>query len=487
MPSRIPASSQRDIHPRLAERVLGHCQHAWRQPLHDHSLLAFQAVAADVAAADQVILDSGCGTGASTVRLAHQHPDALVIGVDKSVHRLARAPDLPPNARLVRAELTDFWRLARASGWCLHRHCLFYPNPWPKPAHLGRRWHAHPVFPDLLGLGGRLELRTNFQLYAREFASAVAVVLSLHPEVVSLPVADAVSPFERKYAASGHELFGVEIDLNQEKHRMKLQSLGMIALAGLLALPAVADDRLQAVIADSDRPADQADRDQFRNPFDTLTFFGIRPDMTVVELSPGGGWYTEILGPYLRDDGQLVAAHWNLDGDNVPDFYRRIRAEYEERIADTDRFGDIRIVPFDPPELIDLGGPATADLVLSFRNVHGWKRAGTFRDVARAAHAVLKPGGVFGIVSHRLPENHEQDPEARSGYVHQSWVIAVLESEGFRLVEASEINANPADTADHPNGVWSLLPGLRVPEGEDTEHFRAIGESDRFTLKFVKR
>ncbi|MCC5866238.1 MAG: class I SAM-dependent methyltransferase [Wenzhouxiangella sp.] len=268
---------------------------------------------------------------------------------------------------------------------------------------------------------------------------------------------------------------------------MKLHTLALLAISALLAMPAVADERLRQITADPDRPAEQAERDQFRNPFETLSFFGIRPDMTVVELSPGGGWYTEILGPYLRDDGQLIAAHWNLGGDNVPDFYRRIRAQYEDRIADTDRFGDIRIISFDPPSLVDLGEPGTADLVLSFRNVHGWKRAGTFRDVARAAHAVLKPGGVFGIVGHRLPEDSEQDPDARSGYVHQSWVVGVLESEGFRLVEAAEINANPADTADHPNGVWTLLPGLRVPEGEDVEQFRAIGESDRFTLKFVKR
>jgi predicted methyltransferase len=254
----------------------------------------------------------------------------------------------------------------------------------------------------------------------------------------------------------------------------------------MLAFPALADERLKAVIADSDRPAEQAERDQYRNPYETLKFFGIEPDMTVVELSPGGGWYTEILGPYLKDEGQLIAAHWNLDGD-VPDFYVRIRGEYEERIADTDRFGEIELISFDPPEMVGLGAPGSADMVLTFRNVHSWKRAGTFHDVVRAANEVLKTGGVFGVVSHRLPEDREQDPEVRSGYVKQSWVVAVAESEGFRLAEASEINANPADTADHPNGVWTLLPGLRVPEGEDEDKYRAIGESDRFTLKFVKR
>ena len=261
-------------------------------------------------------------------------------------------------------------------------------------------------------------------------------------------------------------------------------AVGCLAL--MLSAPLIADERLQNVINDPDRPAAQAERDEYRNPFETLQFFGLRPDMTVVELSPSAGWYTEILGPYLRDEGQLVAAHWNMDGDNVPDFYVRIRGQFEERIAGTDRFGDIELIAFDPPTLTELGAPGSADLVLTFRNVHGYKRAGTFGDVLDAAHAVLKPGGVLGVVGHRLPEDREQDPEARSGYVHQRWVVAMAESHGFRLDASSEINANPRDTADHPSGVWSLPPGLR--DGEETaDEFRAIGESDRFTLRFVKR
>jgi predicted methyltransferase len=266
-----------------------------------------------------------------------------------------------------------------------------------------------------------------------------------------------------------------------------LLAAGLLGAGIALAHDHEDDERLRSAIASEDRPAAQAERDEFRNPYETLSFFGIRPDMTVVELSPGGGWYTEILAPYLKDEGRYIAAHWNLDGDNVPDFYRRIRGEYEERVSDSERFGEVEIIAFDPPELVDLGQPGSADLVLTFRNVHSWKRAGTFADVARAAHAVLKPGGVFGVVGHRLPEDHEQDPEARSGYVKQSWVVGMVESQGFRLVEASDINANPADTADHPNGVWTILPSLRVPEDEDVERFREIGESDRFTLKFIKR
>lgn len=259
-------------------------------------------------------------------------------------------------------------------------------------------------------------------------------------------------------------------------------------LAFFLAAPLLADDRLREVIDDPDRPQEMAERDEFRHPYETLTFFGIEPDMTVVEISPAGGWYTEILGPYLSEEGQLIAAHWNMEGD-LPDFYRDLRERFDERIADTDRFGNIEVIAFDPPELSSLGEPGSADMVLTFRNVHSYKGDGIFRDVVRAASEVLKRGGVFGVVGHRLPENREQDPEARSGYVKQSWVVGVAESEGFRLEEASEINANPADTADHPNGVWNLPPSLRMAEDDDNDeaHYRAIGESDRFTLKFVKR
>jgi len=257
-------------------------------------------------------------------------------------------------------------------------------------------------------------------------------------------------------------------------------------LALLLCAPVLADDGLRNVIADPGRPATQSERDAFRNPYETLTFFGLQPDMTVVEISPGGGWYSEILAPYLKEDGQLIAAHWDMEGESVPDFYRRIRGQYEERMADTERFGEIKIIDFAPPEKMDLGESGSADMVLTFRNVHSYKRSGTFGDVLDAAHVVLDSGGVLGVVSHRLPEDREQDPEARSGYVQQSWVVAMAESRGFRLVEAAEINANPRDTADHPSGVWSLPPSLR--EGEETaDRFRAIGESDRFTLKFVKR
>lgn len=257
--------------------------------------------------------------------------------------------------------------------------------------------------------------------------------------------------------------------------------------AALLASSAVqADEKLKGVIEHADRPAAEAERDAHRHPYETLTFFGIAPDMTVVELYPGGGWYTEILGPYLAEEGQLVAAHWNMDQEDLPSYYERGMAAYRERISDA-RFGDVEVIAFDPPELVSLGEPGSADMVLTFRNVHSYASGDQFRNVIEAAYEVLKPGGVFGVVGHRLPEDREQDPDASSGYVKQSWVVGMVESEGFVLEEASEVNANPDDTADHPNGVWTLPPGLNVPEGEDEETYRQIGESDRFTLKFVKR
>ena len=201
-------SSQAGIHPQLTARVLRHLDHRWQRPVADHSRRAF-AVAGQRAAAHSggLILDAGCGTGASSLCLARRCGDALVIGVDKSQARLGRGLDgpRPDNLLLLRADLVDFWRLAAEAGWQLARHCIFYPNPWPKPGHLGRRWHAHPVLPSLLALGGELELRTNWETYAMEWE--VALMLhgwSVRREIVTADAAAVVSPFERKYLASGH-------------------------------------------------------------------------------------------------------------------------------------------------------------------------------------------------------------------------------------------------------------------------------------------
>jgi tRNA (guanine-N7-)-methyltransferase len=183
--------------------------------LHGATCRAFEALAAELSGENRpLILDSGCGTGESTRLLAERFPAALIIGVDKSSDRLSRVgaerfPWSEGNAIWLRGELSTFWRLALRAGWRLQRHYLFYPNPWPKPGHLQRRWHAHPVFPDLLKLGGRLEMRTNWRVYADEFAFVVNRLSGATVAPFCVEDAAAVSPFERKYRASGQALYSV--------------------------------------------------------------------------------------------------------------------------------------------------------------------------------------------------------------------------------------------------------------------------------------
>ncbi|MBT8047836.1 MAG: SAM-dependent methyltransferase [Xanthomonadales bacterium] len=215
--SREVSSTQQDVHPRLDELLSRHLANEWSQPLHPPTIEAFQALEERVdCLRDHIVLDSGCGTGASTRRLARALPDCVVIGVDKSVNRLSRSgaepyPRREGNAVFVRAELTTFWRLALRAGWRVHRHYLLYPNPWPKPGHLQRRWHAHPVFPDMLRLGGRLEMRCNWDIYALEFAHGVNRVLGVNVRPGSPPDEPVMSPFERKYRNSGHRIYSVVV------------------------------------------------------------------------------------------------------------------------------------------------------------------------------------------------------------------------------------------------------------------------------------
>jgi tRNA G46 methylase TrmB len=206
--------------------VRRHGESHWRQPLHAPSAAAFEALGnlLEGEERDGLVLDSGCGTAASTGVLAARHPQRLIIGVDRSARRLSRAGDRAWPVRdgrviRVRAELTTFWRLAAAAGWRLAHHYLLYPNPWPKPAQLRRRWHAHPVFPTLLGLGGRLCLRCNWEVYAREFARAVELLHGRAPSVDRLDSPEGLTPFERKYAASGHGIWEVRAALGRQGAR----------------------------------------------------------------------------------------------------------------------------------------------------------------------------------------------------------------------------------------------------------------------------
>lgn len=215
--SRIVTSPQQGIHPRLDELLDRHLASDWLQPLHPPSVAAFETLDNMLSGeTHSIVLDSGCGTGESTRILARAMPDCLIVGVDKSAARLKQTgsgsfPRREGNAIWLRAELETFWRLALQAAWRLHRHYIFYPNPWPKPAQLQRRWHAHPVFPSLLGLGGRLEMRSNWRIYALEFARAVNRVLGVNVKPGTPPDSPDISPFERKYRDSGHRLYSVVV------------------------------------------------------------------------------------------------------------------------------------------------------------------------------------------------------------------------------------------------------------------------------------
>jgi predicted methyltransferase len=236
------------------------------------------------------------------------------------------------------------------------------------------------------------------------------------------------------------------------------------------------DTQLRAAIAGSHRSSANAARDNWRHPYDTLAFFGIKPNMTVVELSPGGGWYTEILAPYLRDNGKLIAAGTAFNP------AKRSTVAFKQKLdANPAVFGKV-------VQGYNFAAPGSVDMVLTFRNLHNWIDAGgddELKGVFKAAYASLKPGGVLGIEEHRLPEAMPQDAKTSSGYVHESYVIRMAESAGFKLAAKSEVNANPKDKADHKGGVWALPPTL-ANRDQDRDKYQAIGESDRMTLKFVK-
>jgi len=201
-------SRQTQPHPRLAETVIKHSGSQWRKPVAEHSRRAFAMLASDVRErSDSLILDTGCGTGMSTNQLARQYPDSLVLGVDKSLARLNRAGPLPSNARLVRMDLEDFWLLAAEAGWRFERQYFLYPNPWPKPEQRLRRWPFHPVLPVALSCGGIWELRTNWKVYAQEFAQAFGILTGVVSDVEVWRPSEVLTLFEKKYLASGHDLW----------------------------------------------------------------------------------------------------------------------------------------------------------------------------------------------------------------------------------------------------------------------------------------
>ncbi|QSX31527.1 class I SAM-dependent methyltransferase [Shewanella cyperi] len=256
-------------------------------------------------------------------------------------------------------------------------------------------------------------------------------------------------------------------------------------LLSLCSLTAHADPAMEQALNNPLRSADNQARDQYRHPGETLGFFDVQAGKTVIELWPGSGWYAEILAPLLAKDGHYVAANFDTQPakDNPAPAYRaKIGLAFEAWLDEhRSALGNASSLAFDPPFKSSLGNDNSADVVLTFRNLHNWAMQGQLETVFDSAYRVLKPGGVLGVVEHRAKPGMTMD----SGYMDEAQMIAMAEKAGFTLAAKSEINANPKDSKDHPKGVWTLPPRLALGD-TDKEKYLAIGESDRMTLKFVK-
>ncbi|MDA0830923.1 MAG: methyltransferase [Proteobacteria bacterium] len=248
--------------------------------------------------------------------------------------------------------------------------------------------------------------------------------------------------------------------------------------------PDVAQLLDDALVGEHRTPA-YAVRDEFRHPKETLLFFGLKPESSVVEITPGFGWYAEILAPFLSANGQYYYTSYTLDEDINP-YFIKVEKAFKEKIAlNPDIYEKLTWVHFDSSQpAFAPDGPV--DIVLTFRNVHNWAKSGVTESMFAGFAQALKPGGVLGLVEHRAKPGTPLEDQIRIGYMTVEYVVQMAKNAGFRLDASSEINANSKDTTDHPSGVWNLLPNLRNVAEEDKAAIVAIGESDRMTLRFVK-
>lgn len=273
--------------------------------------------------------------------------------------------------------------------------------------------------------------------------------------------------------------------------------LAMAALAAVAALPPAAqaaeDKALKAAIAGPQRAAEHVARDAARHPYETLTFWGVKPKQTILEVAPGSGYWTEILAPYAKaTGGTYIATAADLNNPTLSDAAKKSRAAFEAKYADEAKFGKISYAGFGATSG-PLGAAGSADMVITARNIHNWMwQPGMLDKAMKDFHAVLKTGGVLAVEEHRS-DPRPQVADARDGYVSVANVVAAAEKAGFRLAAQSEVNANPKDTKDYSGGVWMLPPVRRAPAADkpdpkyDRAKLDAIGESDRMTLRFVKR
>jgi predicted methyltransferase len=241
---------------------------------------------------------------------------------------------------------------------------------------------------------------------------------------------------------------------------------------------------IEKVLAGAHRAPENRARDVYRHPLDTLLFFGIKPDMTVVEVWPGaGGWYTEVLAPLLAEHGRLYDAQVPPAAGN--EFVTTSLKSFSDKLRERpDLYGKVEVTTLGPGAEA-IAPPGSADLVVTFRNLHNWMNLGFANEAFAAMFKALKPGGILGVVEHRGDAGKPQDPRATNGYVNEEYAVGLIKAAGFELVARSEINANPKDTKDYEQGVWTLPPNYRLGN-RDRAKYAAIGESDRFTLKFRK-
>lgn len=263
---------------------------------------------------------------------------------------------------------------------------------------------------------------------------------------------------------------------------LTLATWGGMALAGDLSINA----SVERAMFGEHRSEANIERNRYRHPVGTLEFFGLKADMMVLEIWPGAGWYTEVLAPALRDKGRLVIATWDPDVEGQPNYRYELPQQMETMFkAHPGVYDKVETVYYSPPESDSLGGADSYDMVLTFRNTHGWVSSGLAEAIYAEFARVLKPGGVLGVVQHRAPTGSDPAETAQKGYVSEEAVIDFAEAAGLVFEASSEVNANPRDTKDYPEGVWTLPPSYRLGD-ENRERYGAIGESDRMTLRFRK-
>ncbi len=268
--------------------------------------------------------------------------------------------------------------------------------------------------------------------------------------------------------------------------RLPLFVISLIFSTGIMAAPMSFAQRVAIGMDGSHRSAENIARNQYRHPQETLEFFGIEDGMTVMEIWPGAGWYTEILAPTLRDHGKLIIATWDPQIEGQPAYRYELPKAMEENFAKHPGVYDqVTLEYFSPPGSPSLGDAESVDVVVTFRNTHGWVGSGLAQDVFNEFARVLKPGGVLGLVQHRADEGTDPAETANNGYVSEAAVKQLAANAGFEFEAGSEINANPKDSKDHPEGVWTLPPGLALGD-VDKQKYVDIGESDRMTLRFRK-